>query len=175
MLILRMLFRPALSACLAVGLLTGCAGGPEEDSPNSELGTVGSPTTEEADPEAPSGTGEWFATKKAFTPFFVLGPQQSGGPDLSLKKDEKVELVKRGFGYSQVKIEDGRIGYVATDSLEPSEPPAPEVEPEAPVSGAITRVYSSGSSSSSSPPPDLPPLPEPAPALQPEEVPAFRY
>ena len=51
------------------------------------------------------------------TPFYKLGPQQPAGPDLALKKDTRVTMVKRSFGYSQIKLDDGMVGYVGNEDL----------------------------------------------------------
>jgi len=156
----------------AGALLSACASnesGEGAGADSDELTTVGEAGENNADGAA------YFVTTEEFTPFYELGPQQAGGPDLSLKEGEVVKLISRGFGYSQVEIEDGRTGYVATDALEKTEPPASEEEPAPPRSSAITRVYSSGSSSSYTPPPDLPPLPDPYEPIPEEDVPAFRY
>lgn len=165
-----MYFR-SLLLILAGALITACASdGPEAgEGDNDELTTVG-----EAGEPGEAGA-EYFQTTQEFTPFYELGPQQAGGPDLSLKQGEVVQLVSRGFGFSQVEIEDGRTGYVATDALEKTEPPAPDEPAPAPRSSAITRVYDSGGSSSYSPPPDLPPLPDVSEPVAEEDVPAFRY
>jgi len=160
----------SLGFCTAL-LTVGCTTTePMEGASSGDgLETVGSRQN-----NTPAGTGEWFTAKEDFVPFFTLGPQQASGPDLNLRSGELVELVRRGFGFSQVRIPDGRVGYVSTASLQPAEPPAPEPAPEAPVSAAITRVYRS-EPSTSSPPPDLPPLPDLAPLPDAEDLPAFRY
>lgn len=47
-----------------------------------------------------------------FTPFYLIGPQQMTGPDATLRVDQRVRLLRKEFGYSYVKLEDGRIGYI---------------------------------------------------------------
>ena len=47
--------------------------------------------------------------------FFKYGPAQAFGPDLSLKRGDKVTLVQKQFGYSRVLLADGTSGYVATE------------------------------------------------------------
>jgi len=156
-------------------MFSGCASVEEGEPDNpDELTTVGEAGA--AASEEGATAASFFVTKLEFTPFYTLGPQQASGPDLSLKKGERVKLVKRGFGFSQVEIEDGRVGYVATEALEAAPAAVPEeTESPAPRSSAITRVYSSGGSREYTPPPDLPPLPELEPLPEPEEIPAFRY
>lgn len=53
------------------------------------------------------------------TSFFTNGPQQPSGPDLALKKDTRVAMVKRNFGYSQVRTAENQVGYVGTVDLTP--------------------------------------------------------
>lgn len=53
------------------------------------------------------------------TSFFKNGPQQPSGPDLALKKDTRVSMLKRNFGYSQVRTADNQVGYVGTADLTP--------------------------------------------------------
>ena len=60
------------------------------------------------------------------TPFFHNGPAQGNGPDLSLMKDDEVEVLRKELGYSFVRISDGQNGYVANEALKPLETPAPQ-------------------------------------------------
>jgi len=59
-----------------------------------------------------------------YAQFFRLGPQQAGGADLSLRTGERVMLQRKEFGYSRVQLEDGQIGYMANEDLQPA-PPEP--------------------------------------------------
>lgn len=59
-----------------------------------------------------------------YAQFFRLGPQQAGGADLSLRTGEVVMLQRKEFGYSRVQLEDGQIGYMANEDLQPA-PPEP--------------------------------------------------
>ena len=59
-----------------------------------------------------------------FAQFFRLGPQQAGGADLSLRTGERVMLQRKEFGYSRVQLEDGQVGYMANEDLQPA-PPEP--------------------------------------------------
>ena len=59
-----------------------------------------------------------------YAQFFRLGPQQAGGADLSLRTGEFVMLQRKEFGYSRVQLEDGQIGYMANEDLQPA-PPEP--------------------------------------------------
>ena len=59
-----------------------------------------------------------------FAQFFRLGPQQAGGADRSLRTGERVMLQRKEFGYSRVQLEDGQIGYMANEDLQPA-PPEP--------------------------------------------------
>ena len=57
--------------------------------------------------------------------FFKYGPAQAFGPDLALKRGDKVTLVQKQFGYSRILLADGTSGFVATEDLAPAPPPAP--------------------------------------------------
>ena len=59
-----------------------------------------------------------------YAQFFRLGPQQAGGADLSLRTGEFVMLQRKEFGYSRVQLEDGQVGYMANEDLQPA-PPEP--------------------------------------------------
>ncbi len=53
------------------------------------------------------------------TNFYSYGPQEPNGPDSVLKKDTKLTLIKREFGYSRVKTPDNQTGYVGTEDIGP--------------------------------------------------------
>lgn len=57
-----------------------------------------------------------------YAQFFRLGPQQAGGADLSLRTGELVMLQRKEFGYSRVQLEDGQVGYMANEDLQPAPP-----------------------------------------------------
>lgn len=56
------------------------------------------------------------------TPFYRLGPQQDAGPDMQLQKGTRMNLVKRGFGFSKVELDNGWPGWVATEDIGPASP-----------------------------------------------------
>lgn len=61
------------------------------------------------------------------TEFYKEGPAQAFGPDLALERGRQVTMVKREFGFSQVRLEDNTSGYVATEDLRAIlPPPAPK-------------------------------------------------
>jgi hypothetical protein len=60
-----------------------------------------------------------------FAPFYSMGPQQMSGPDASLRLDTIVSLIRREFGYSYVKLGDGRLGYMPSQTIAPAPPRAP--------------------------------------------------
>jgi hypothetical protein len=90
-------------------------------------------------PAAP--TDRYVISVKA-AQFYKYGPAQAFGPDFNLTQGQKVRMVQRQFGYSQVSLEDGTVGYVATEELKPAppDPPPPRIvaKPRAP------RFFSSG-------------------------------
>jgi len=151
-------------------LMSGCA---TVDAPatGDQLPTVG-------DEAAAALGGDTYMVVKDFTPFYTLGPQQSTGPDLSLPQESRVTLIKRSFGFSKVRIDDGREGMVPTEAIAPAPADAPLVQFEEPTSSAIRRVSSSSSGGRQSnyvPPAEFAPLPEEAAPVSPEEVPSFRF
>ncbi len=81
-------------------------------------GRSGATTAPAPSPAAtPTGPVTRFRVTAETTPFFRLGPQQPAGPDLALKQDTRISMVKRGFGYSQVKLDDGMVGYVGNEDI----------------------------------------------------------
>jgi hypothetical protein len=77
-----------------------------------------------------SGCARWFGKRSAAatntalfavtadtTAFYKFGPQQGHGPDRSLTRDTLVTVIRRSFGYSKVRLEDGEQGFVANDDL----------------------------------------------------------
>jgi len=97
--------RPSvIAAGLAILLsITGCETVPLEPLPNFLANTV---------------------IARDYAQFFRLGPQQAGGADLSLRIGELVMLQRKEFGYSRVQLEDGQVGYMANEDLQPA-PPEP--------------------------------------------------
>jgi hypothetical protein len=94
----------------AAGLFSGCAPGEPPLPVAGPPGSVGLP-------------GEpLYKVAVEATPFFRYGPQQPTGPDLSLKRDTRLALIKRSFGYSQVRTPENQTGYVATDEIVPISP-----------------------------------------------------
>lgn len=55
--------------------------------------------------------------------FYQFGPAQGAGPDFVLARGARVKMIKRDFGFSQIKTADNELGYVATSdvSLAPPE------------------------------------------------------
>lgn len=66
-----------------------------------------------------SGTNSDYWVTSDFTPFFRMGPQQPSGPDQSLKKETRLTLSRKSYGYSEVILEDGTSGWVANDDIRP--------------------------------------------------------
>ncbi len=88
-----------------------------------------------AGPTFTPDTAPEYVVLHAQTPLYRLGPQQAGAPDEWLKKDDRVRLVRREFGYSFALLPGGETGYVANDDIAPA-PPLPR-EPPAPPSREI--------------------------------------
>lgn len=96
----------ALVLCFAISLfVSGCA-------------TTGSQGDGTGPAKVKSAEGAYWVTAE-FTPFFRFGPKQATGPDLSLKKETRMTMAKRGFGFSEVVLEDGTAGWIGTDDIGP--------------------------------------------------------
>ena len=99
--------RPSVLAAAVLALIlsvTGCETLPLEPSPNF----VGN-----------------MVVSTEYAQFFRLGPQQAGGADLSLRNGKLVMLQGKEFGYSRVQLEDGQVGYMANEDLQPAPPEPP--------------------------------------------------
>ena len=167
-------------------------------------GNAGGGTTAAAptSPAAVAKAGRYKVTA-ASASFYRLGPQQPGGPDLGLKQNTRLTLIRRGFGYSQVQLEDGTAGFVGTEDivrLTPEEIAAEAVSPPGVVATAASNARGgNGNNNNNGGPkplaaarrrprpaggsgsvpvipveePNLPAAPEPTPRTGP--VPTFRY
>jgi uncharacterized protein YgiM (DUF1202 family) len=70
-----------------------------------------------------------FVVKVEKTYFYHIGPAQASGPDLQLFKGQRLTVIKRDFGYSQVVLDDGQSGYVPTEDLTPAPPDSTPTPP----------------------------------------------
>ena len=73
---------------------------------------------------SPNFVGDMVVSTE-YAQFFRLGPQQAGGADLSLRSGKLVMLQRKEFGYSRVQLEDGQVGYMANEDLQPAPPEPP--------------------------------------------------
>jgi hypothetical protein len=91
-----------------------------------------------------------------FAPFYSIGPQQMSGPDASLRLDTIVRLIRREFGFSYVQLEDGRFGYMSSQTIQVAPPRAPVASPTPGTSGSSgsSRSGERASESYSGPPVD---------------------
>lgn len=128
---------------------------------------------------SPVGPSDQFKVTVERTPFYTYGPQQPGGPTMSIDRGSILTLLKRGFGYSQVKTKSQQTGYVATEdivALTPEEMMAQE-QPEAPPTDLGPLPRPGGVRRSVLPPstqedlPGLGPVPEPEPESKPDATP----
>jgi hypothetical protein len=99
-----------------------------------------------------------------YAQFFRLGPQQAGGADRSLRTGDRVMLQRKEFGYSRVQLEDGQVGYMANEDIQPA-PPEPKPKPTPRKRGSRNEetyedVYE-----------DNTPIPDPNLNILPEDVP----
>jgi uncharacterized protein YgiM (DUF1202 family) len=105
-----------------------------------------------------SGAGSRFVVSAARCQFYKNGPAQAFGPDAVLPKGQKVTMLVREFGFSQIRLDDQQTGYVATDEL--TQLPPEKVTPK-PVALASRRRVSApaperGLDLSDTPAPPLP-------------------
>ena len=179
-------FVAAVAAFLAVSV-AGCR------APGNKTPAAGTtPATVPAVAGAPVNPAYRCKVTANSTSFYRLGPQQPNGPDLALKQGSRVTLIRRGFGYSQVQLEDGTSGYVGTEDIAKLTPEesAAEFKPLLPLAangrpGGVTppgklaatrrRPRTGGPNIPIAPPdePGLPAAPDPTPRVGP--VPTFRY
>lgn len=80
-----------------------------------------------------------FLINRAGSEFYKYGPAQTFGPDSALKKGEHVTMVRRDFGFSQIRLDDGTLGYVATEDLKAAPPPPAPPRPRTPPRRGSTR------------------------------------
>jgi hypothetical protein len=66
-----------------------------------------------------------FLVSPASSEFYKYGPAQAFGADFALKRGDRVTMLRREFGFSQVRMEDGTTGYMATEDLKPAPTPPP--------------------------------------------------
>ncbi len=139
-------------------------------------------------PDSESGDGERIEITAASTPFYRLGPQQDSGADMQLEKGTRLTLVKRSFGFSSVKLDNGWTGWIATSDFGPASP-EPEINttmfPDDNLQGnsAIVGRFSSTDQSMGNfepadlPEPDLafPETPLLNTGVPPADIPEFRY
>ena len=105
-----------LSLAVAVAASTGCINRNKTAAPTAP----GAPAAVAGVAPVPTQVGPRYRVREDTTPFFRYGPQQTGGPDLSLKKGTDVVMIKRAFGYSQVKtLDTQQTGYVGTPDISP--------------------------------------------------------
>ena len=171
--------KTVLILAVLAAVSSGCLGGGKKDAPPpAKPGVAGAP--------APALERRYRVSADS-TGFYHYGPQQPNGPDLSLKKGTNVVLVKRSFGYSQVKTVDAapQTGYVSTEDITPltqqelaalaaatSPSPVQSVGGAGKKSRAIVGEYSLPSG----PLPNMPdPLPEQQNASTPPPNGMFRY
>ncbi len=98
---------------------------------------AGAPAPAPTPAKAAVAPSDQFKVTVAKTPFYIYGPQQPGGPSTSLERGTVVTLLKRGFGYSQVKLRNEQTGYVGTEDIVAltAEELLAQEQPEAPAFG----------------------------------------
>lgn len=68
----------------------------------------------------PSGPGAgYYSVTSPTAEFYKYGPAQSFGPDLMLKKGDRLTMLDRQWGFSRVLTANGVAGYVASEDIDP--------------------------------------------------------
>ncbi len=111
-----------------------------------------------------SGPGDRFVVSARQSQFYKNGPAQAFGPDAVLPPARKLTMLKREFGFSQVRLENNETGYVATDELMQLPPEKATPKPMARRLAPALRAGSAGARPRSQRQP-APPLPHVAPPL----------
>jgi hypothetical protein len=75
-------------------------------------------------PVSQNDSARFYAVRAASTAFYAHGPRQ-GNPDQQLPRDTPVRLLRYSPSFAKVALMDGLEGYVATDDIISSQPPAP--------------------------------------------------
>jgi hypothetical protein len=65
------------------------------------------------------GPADTYRVRATETSFYHISPLQPSGPDEQLKKGTEVTVVKSTRTYTQVKVQGGNTGYVATEDIAP--------------------------------------------------------
>lgn len=181
----RLTGRCVLAAAISVTLAACAAPAPPPPAPvpeplpakKSKPTVTPTPTpapvtaTPPASPVAPS---DQFKVTTPRTPFYRYGPQQPGGPSQSLEQGTILTLLKRGFGYSQVRLRDQQTGYVATEDMAAltSQELMAQEQPEAPSPTDLGPLPRPGGVRRSTLPPSIQEeLPAAAPSVDPEATP----
>jgi hypothetical protein len=50
-------------------------------------------------------------------PLYIYGPQQLGMPNLYLKQNTPVRVIRSQLGYTEVQTEEGQVGWVPSEDL----------------------------------------------------------
>lgn len=116
--------------------------------------------------KAPAGTRYVVVADRA--PFYEQGPAQGYGPDFNLSKGQIVTMVQPGGGFSQVKSDTDRIGYVANEQIEVA-PREAQLEPPSLSTRSSRRDFNDDSTGGSAV------VDVPLPEEEPKPVTSFRY
>jgi hypothetical protein len=120
-----------------------------------------------------------YKVKADTADFYAYGPQQPSGPDETLKKDARLTLVGRAFGYSRVTLADGKTGYIGTEDITPLSAaeiaaedaalqPLPQAEAQQRLGGSYTIPPEAGND-------ERLPVADPSPAPKPALTTPFRF
>src|SRR4051812_953290 len=77
-----------------------------------------------------TAVGNRYEVSASSAQFFKYGPAQSYGPDFTIAKGQRLTMVHREFGFSQVRLDDGQTGSIPTEQLKAA-PPEPKARPAA--------------------------------------------
>jgi hypothetical protein len=77
-----------------------------------------------------------YLVAPATSEFYKYGPAQAFGADFVVHRGDRITMLHRDLGYSQVQLADGTTGYMPTEDLKPA--PAPATPPR--IRGRDRRV-----------------------------------
>src|SRR5439155_17407829 len=87
-----------------------------------------------------SNSGKYYSVSVKQAEFYLYGPQQASGPDRKLPQDTLVMLIRPPFGYSKVKLMNGRQGYVASQDIRAAPPEVVSAVTNRPASNETGRT-----------------------------------
>ena len=77
----------------------------------------------------PGKGGVYYAVSGPQAQVYRFGPSQPTGADATLKKGQRIIMLRQEYGFSRVMTEDGMTGFIANDLITPAPPPPKPITP----------------------------------------------